>query len=78
MFRSNLWEYRDRVIAIRGYAPEALRILVNNNVKPDTIYIDADKKRHKRFSEWPSCFRIRLFAATIGVGPPLRPLIISQ
>jgi hypothetical protein len=44
VFRTNLWEYRDRVIAIRGYAPEALKVLVDNGVRPDIIYVDADKE----------------------------------
>ena len=44
VFQTNLWEYRDRVIAIRGYAPEALKILADNGVWPDIIYVDADKE----------------------------------
>jgi hypothetical protein len=43
VFQTNLWEYRGRVIAIRGYAPEALKILVDNDVSPEIIYVDADK-----------------------------------
>ncbi len=43
VFQTNLWEFRDRVIAIRGYAPHALKILVDNGVRPEIIYVDADK-----------------------------------
>ena len=44
VFQTNLWEYRDRVTAIRGYAPQALKILTDNGVWPDIIYVDADKE----------------------------------
>jgi hypothetical protein len=49
VFQSNLWEYRDRVIAIRGFAPQALKILADHGVRPDIVYVDADKEAKTLF-----------------------------
>lgn len=42
-FLTNMWDYRDRIIPIRGGAPQALFALQQFGVQPDLVYLDADK-----------------------------------
>jgi hypothetical protein len=42
-FLSSLWEYRDRVIPIRGYSPDVLYEIASMGIVPDLLYLDADK-----------------------------------
>ncbi len=42
-FLANMWEYRERLIPIRGMAPEALYGIAQTGLRPDLIYLDADK-----------------------------------
>ncbi|MCH7725413.1 MAG: hypothetical protein IH991_02865 [Planctomycetes bacterium] len=42
-FLTNMWDYRDRIIPIRGMAPEALYDLHRFGAEPDLVYLDADK-----------------------------------
>jgi hypothetical protein len=42
-FFTNMWPYRDRVVAVRGYAPAAIIALHADGVVPDIVYFDSDK-----------------------------------
>lgn len=42
-FLASLWEYRDRVIPIRGYSPDVLYEIASAGIKPQLLYLDADK-----------------------------------
>ena len=43
-FLASMWSYQDRVIPIRGWAPQALFDVHATGFQPELIYIDADKK----------------------------------
>lgn len=43
VFLTNLWDYRDRVIAVPGYVPAKLRELHDLELQPQLIYFDSDK-----------------------------------
>lgn len=40
---SNLWNYRDRFIAMRNKSPQALYEISDHGVMPELVYIDSDK-----------------------------------
>jgi len=42
-FLTNLWEHRDRVVAVPGYSPVKLHELADLGLKPDVLYFDSDK-----------------------------------
>jgi hypothetical protein len=42
-FLNNLWEYRHRVIPMRGCSQEMLPLIAAAGVRPSLIYLDADK-----------------------------------
>ena len=42
-FLKNTWEYRDRIIPVRGYSQDVLPWLASAGISPDLIYLDADK-----------------------------------
>lgn len=42
-FLSSMWRYRDRVVPVRGWAPQILYDIHATGVNPDLIYINADK-----------------------------------
>jgi len=41
---SNLWEFRDRFIPVRGRSPEILHEVASLAAEPDVIFLDADKR----------------------------------
>lgn len=43
-FLSSVWDVRDRLIHVRGKSADALPKLHDLGVRPDLVYIDADKK----------------------------------
>lgn len=43
-FLSSMWDCRDRAVAVRGKATDKLPELHSLGLKPDLIYIDADKR----------------------------------
>ena len=43
VFLTNLWDYRDRVIAVPGYAPAKLHELHDLGLQPQLVYFDSDK-----------------------------------
>lgn len=53
-FLANLAPHKDRVVPVRGPSEQLLDQLAANGLKPDIIYIDADKKR----SDLDDCFRL--------------------
>lgn len=42
-FLTSMWEYRDRVIPIRGYSQEVLYQIAEFGVTPELLYLDGDK-----------------------------------
>lgn len=42
-FVANLWDYRNRVIPVRGKAPGMLHRIHELGVQPDLVYLDGDK-----------------------------------
>jgi hypothetical protein len=44
MFLANLWDYRERVIPIRGNSPDMLFEIHRLGAEPDLIFLDADKE----------------------------------
>ena len=55
---SNLWEYRDRFIPVRGYAPEVLQEIDACGVIPDIVFLDAMKTGEEItviHALWPNC-----------------------
>lgn len=42
-FLASLWEYRERVIPVRGTSPDKLYELAKMGIVPDLIYFDSDK-----------------------------------
>ncbi len=43
VFLTNLWDYRDRVVAVQGYAPAKLHALHDLGLQPQVVYFDSDK-----------------------------------
>jgi len=41
-FQANLWEYRQRLTAIRATTVDGMRIVSDHGVVPDAVYVDAD------------------------------------
>ena len=41
---SNLWDYRDRFVPVRGRSPEMLYKLAQLGLTPDLVYFDSDKE----------------------------------
>ncbi len=41
---SNLWDYRDRFVPVRGRSPEMLHELHELGLVPDLVYFDSDKE----------------------------------
>lgn len=55
---SNLWEYRDRFVPMRGGSPEKLYELRDLGVAPELVYIDSDKHGEDLavcHAEFPGC-----------------------
>lgn len=55
---SNLWEYQDRFIPVRGFSPQALVDLKAAGVEPDIIFLDAMKTGEEipvALNLWPDC-----------------------
>jgi hypothetical protein len=42
LFLSSCWEFRDRIIPVRGFSPDALQVVADLGVEPDLIYIDGN------------------------------------
>ena len=42
LFLSSCWEFRDRIVPIRGFSPGALQVVADLGVQPDLIYIDGN------------------------------------
>ncbi len=42
-FVASNWEYRDRLIPVRGSSPEVIYDIANLGIQPDLVYLDADK-----------------------------------
>jgi hypothetical protein len=42
LFLSSCWDFRDRIIPVRGTSPSALQIVADLGAQPDLIYIDGD------------------------------------
>jgi len=61
--QSNLWPYRDRVTLVRGKTLPAMRMLADDGVQPEIIYIDADHHPRAVYDDislamtlWPKAF----------------------
>jgi hypothetical protein len=42
LFLSSCWEFRERIIPVRGTSPTELQVIADLGVQPDLIYIDGD------------------------------------
>lgn len=42
-FVSMVWDYRDRIIPVRGYSPAALEEIHAYGIQPDLLFLDSDK-----------------------------------
>jgi hypothetical protein len=49
LFLSSCWEFRDRIIPVRGTSPTTLQVVADLGVQPDLVYIDGD---HAYESAW--------------------------
>jgi hypothetical protein len=61
-FISSMWEVRHRIVHVRGMALDVLPELHSLGLRPDMVYIDADKKGH----EIPVCNELFLTPSSPG------------
>ena len=57
-FFASCWDYRDRLIPVRGRSPAALDFLAGQGVKPDLVYVDGDHREDGAYADIAAVIRL--------------------
>ena len=55
VFLSSTWDYRERVIPLRGYSPERIRDVYDAGLKPDFVYVDGSHEYEDVLVDFTTC-----------------------
>ena len=55
VFLASTWDYRERVIPLRGYSPERLRDVYDAGLKPDFVYVDGSHEYEDVLVDLTTC-----------------------
>jgi hypothetical protein len=58
LFLSSCWDYRDRIIPLRGTSPSALQVVADLGVRPDFVYIDGEHDYESAKTDIETCHRL--------------------
>ena len=58
LFLSSCWEFRDRLVPVRGFSPGALHTVADFGVRPDLIYIDGNHDYESVLTDLESAHRL--------------------
>jgi len=58
LFQSSCWEYRDRIIPLRGCSPTALQVVADFGVQPDLVFIDGQHDYESAKADIETCHRL--------------------
>jgi hypothetical protein len=58
VFLANCWDFRDRVVPVRGHSPAALAEVAACGLRPDVVYIDGDHGYEAVWADLAACARL--------------------